>query len=97
MQIASVLCFDSSKQSNGRLVNVGQQHHRRSPPLYRAALYMWSIIALSGHLPLYAAGRLDCVDGAATQRVNGKRGLRVAHCMKPYIKNDGHVPEIHQS
>ena len=40
---------------------------------------MWSIIALAGHLPLYAAGRLDCVNGAATQRVNGKRGLRVAH------------------
>ena len=34
---------------------------------------MWSIIALSGHLPLYAVGQLDCVDGAAMHRVNGKR------------------------
>ena len=41
---------------------------------------MWSIIACSRHLPFYAAGWLDCVDAAATQRVNGKRGLRVAHC-----------------
>ena len=40
---------------------------------------MRSIIARSRHLPLYAAGRLDCVDGAATQNKNGKRGLRVAH------------------
>ena len=40
---------------------------------------MWSIIARSCHLPFYAAGQLDCVDGAATQQINGKRGLRVAH------------------
>ena len=40
---------------------------------------MWLIIALSSHLPLYTAGQVDCVDGAAAQRVNGKRGLRVAH------------------
>ena len=40
---------------------------------------MWSIITLSGHLPLCTAGRVDCVDGAATQRVNGKRRLRAAH------------------
>ena len=46
---------------------------------------MWSIIALAGHLPLYAADRLDCVDGAATQRVNGKRGLRVAQ-QQPWEK-----------
>ena len=39
---------------------------------------MWSIIAHSHHLPLYVAGQLDYVDGAAMQRVNGKRGLRVS-------------------
>ena len=39
---------------------------------------MCSIIARSRHLSFYVAGRPDCVDGAATQRVNGKRRLRVA-------------------
>ena len=47
---------------------------------------MWSIIALSSHLPLYTAGRLDYIDGAATQRVNGKRGLRVAHSSLPSLE-----------
>ena len=42
-------------------------------------LYMWSIILRSRHLPFYVAGRLDCVDGAAMQQVNAKRGLQVAH------------------
>ena len=48
---------------------------------------MWSIIALTGHLPLYAAGRLDCIHGAATQRVNAKRWLRVTHCYNMLVNS----------
>ena len=40
---------------------------------------MRSIIARYRHLPFYAAGQLDCVDGAATQQVSGKYGLWVPH------------------
>ena len=41
---------------------------------------MWSIIDRPRHLPFYMAGRLDCVNDAAMERVSSKRGLRVPHC-----------------
>ena len=57
---------------------------------------MWSIIPCSRHLPLYAAGQLDCVDGAAMQRVglNGKRWLQGAHWMLDWTAHVRHIIEL---